>query len=303
LNERRRRRRTETSSSTSTKDEDWYNSFADLDDEELTARICLRILERSVVTNEAIDRLFQQRLIEEKEVPTAGDMESGSSGSASDNRIEHDFKGDRRERRRFRRESQIRAELNDIENQFDCDIRELLRRGGAMGGEEVDMSDMIDSTVAVVSTKDAEGVEGEESCSEGPTIVAIKSMSEDTSNDDILLESSEDNSAHSLAKTSSPEAEVLAEIASALFPNEDDDGESDDEDPVTSSKSVRGGRALTAYQVFALRILATTKKRIADLQHQDDDDDTPMDDNSRLASVSNKTRETPVEKVEDIMCN
>jgi hypothetical protein len=32
-----------------------------LNDEELTARICLRILERSVVTNDAIDRLFLKR--------------------------------------------------------------------------------------------------------------------------------------------------------------------------------------------------------------------------------------------------
>lgn len=37
--------------------------FVNLDDEELTARICLRISERSVVTNEAIDKLFLKRLV------------------------------------------------------------------------------------------------------------------------------------------------------------------------------------------------------------------------------------------------
>ena len=36
-----------------------------MDDEELTARICLQILERGVVTNDAFDKLFLKRLAED----------------------------------------------------------------------------------------------------------------------------------------------------------------------------------------------------------------------------------------------
>ncbi|KAL9186100.1 hypothetical protein ACHAXT_005338 [Thalassiosira profunda] len=86
----------------------------DLDDEELTARICLRILERSVVTNEAIDRLFLERLAEAEEE------------SANDAREANQARR-RRQGRQPRRKLQIQADLQAIEKKFDDDIQELLR--------------------------------------------------------------------------------------------------------------------------------------------------------------------------------
>jgi hypothetical protein len=110
----------------------------DLDDEELTARICLRILERSVVTNDAIDRLFLKRLAVEDNIKQQGDGVSWglmASGPQEDVIFEESRKRRHRKRRRKlliqerqrRRKLRIQADLQAIEKMFDDDIRELLR--------------------------------------------------------------------------------------------------------------------------------------------------------------------------------
>ena len=111
----------------------------DLDDEELTARICLRILERSVVTNDSIDRLFLKRLAVEDNIKHR--VGSGGSknlkGSDTLEDVVFDESGKRRHRtrkrklliqeRQRRRKLRIQADLQAIEKMFDDDIRELLR--------------------------------------------------------------------------------------------------------------------------------------------------------------------------------
>lgn len=102
------------------------------EDEELTARICLRILERSVVTNEAIDRLFLKSIA----VEDVSKVDSSSRADSTDGRLDGERNRQRRQQqqqrrrklvRQFRRKLQIQADLQAIEKKFDDDIRELLR--------------------------------------------------------------------------------------------------------------------------------------------------------------------------------
>ncbi|KAL3806878.1 hypothetical protein ACHAXA_002157 [Cyclostephanos tholiformis] len=111
----------------------------DLDDEELTARICLRILERSVVTNDAIDRLFLKRLAAEDimkhQVGSGGSKNITDSDTPGDVIFDESGKRRRRTRKRKllvqerqrRRKLRIHADLQAIEKMFDDDVRELLR--------------------------------------------------------------------------------------------------------------------------------------------------------------------------------
>jgi len=102
------------------------------EDEELTARICLRILERSVVTNEAIDRLFLKSIT----VEDVSKVDSSSRADSTDGWLDGKRNRQRRQQqqqrrrklvRQFRRKLQIQADLQAIEKKFDDDIRELLR--------------------------------------------------------------------------------------------------------------------------------------------------------------------------------
>ena len=98
--------------------------WKDLDDDDLTARICLRILERSVATNEAVDRLFLRHL-------EAEDDDDGDEGGAAcdEDGDSEEPKRRRRRERKLRRREQMQAELLAIERKFYNDIRELLRYG------------------------------------------------------------------------------------------------------------------------------------------------------------------------------
>jgi hypothetical protein len=136
-----------------------------LNDEELTARICLRILERSVVTNDALDRLFlkrrvavedddiQQQQMQQQQKQQVNDVGDGSTISTSlagnssnindgivvvvvDGTTKHGTtKRQQRKRKRKlllqeqerRRKLRIQADLQSIEKKFDEDIQELLR--------------------------------------------------------------------------------------------------------------------------------------------------------------------------------
>lgn len=91
-----------------------FSKGNDLDDEELTARICLRILERSVATNEMVDRLFRMSSDYEN---TSEEVEEVSPGT----------KLRRRRERQRRRKNRILKDLQAIEKKFDDDIQELLQ--------------------------------------------------------------------------------------------------------------------------------------------------------------------------------
>lgn len=91
-----------------------FSKGNDLDDEELTARICLRILERSVATNEMVDRLFRMSSDYEN---TSEEEEETSPGT----------KLRRRRERQRRRKNRILSDLQAIEKKFDDDIQELLQ--------------------------------------------------------------------------------------------------------------------------------------------------------------------------------
>ncbi|KAL7527292.1 hypothetical protein ACHAXR_004297, partial [Thalassiosira sp. AJA248-18] len=115
-----------------------FQGREDLDDEELTARICLRILERSVVTNDAIDKLFLKRLASAEDVNEEEQGGGGGGGvvhatTTTTTNIEDVIAEESRKRLRRRQERQrayklrIQADLAAIEKKFDDDVRELLR--------------------------------------------------------------------------------------------------------------------------------------------------------------------------------
>ena len=90
-----------------------FSKGNDLDDEELTARICLRILERSVATNEMVDRLFR--------------MSSDYENTSEEEEVSPGTKLRRRRERQRRRKNRILKDLQAIEKKFDDDIQELLQ--------------------------------------------------------------------------------------------------------------------------------------------------------------------------------
>lgn len=132
--------------------DDNYN----LNNNELTARICLRILERSVVTNDAIDRLFlkrrgtaedddiQQQQQQHQQLNDVGGGNNSSSTSPivnnsniKDGILIVDGTSKRQQRKRKRKlllqeqkqrlKLRMQADLQSIEKKFDEDIQELLR--------------------------------------------------------------------------------------------------------------------------------------------------------------------------------
>jgi len=224
----------------------------DIDDEELTARICLRILERSVVTNGAIDRLFLKELAKEDGEEDEKEMiERGSNKAVARKR--------RRVRRRRlrRREKRIQADLQAIEMKFDDDIRELLkystlatqegedrrnkRKRGAFFWKSNKSSDLTDK-----EKREEEEVDIEEGIS-----ASSEDSTKSTETTDASVESVE---------------QLTADI---LSDNEDVDDVSSPVDNDTSDNSNRDVnklRKLAIHEVFALRLLATTKQRLSLLQ-------------------------------------
>ncbi|KAL7538895.1 hypothetical protein ACHAWF_006248 [Thalassiosira exigua] len=260
-----------------------------LDDDELTARICMRILERSVVTNEAIDRIFLKRLAEDEEEEDraeaeeeaagagAGAVGGGGASSFPADDVETRRRRRRRRERRVRRRRQIVADLRAIERKFDDDVRELLRysdlttregddrrrrrrkgkRRGTGGGPTLfwkDRSGAEPSTdargraeTAASSAEDRTGAEGGMSAPE------------------TLARGGEG---------ANGAVDIPVDLAAAMFSvagavsSAADDGSGDDLGELERRRPSNAPslRRLAMHEVFALRILATTKQRISSLQ-------------------------------------
>jgi len=219
----------------------------DIDDEELTARICLRILERSVVTNGAIDKLFLKELAKEDGEDENEMIERGSNKSVARKR--------RRVRRRRlrRREKRIQADLQAIEMKFDDDIRELLkystlatqegedrrskRKRGAFFWKSNKSSDLTDKEKR---EEEAKGMDIEEGIS--------------SSSNDSVSTATADTSVESVEQLA---ADMLKEDVSSPAENDTSD---------SSNRDANKLRKLAINEVFALRLLATTKQRLSLLQ-------------------------------------
>lgn len=247
---------------------------ADLDDEQLTARICLRILERSVVTNEAIDKLFLKRLVEGTTESEGSDLSSSSNISMASTTP---IKRRKRHERQRQRKLQIQADLQAIEKKFDDDIRELLKHTTLTtteGDERRSKRKMISSFLTGKDDKD-------DTSSPGMPADATSFARGGGGN------------VRGAASPTSPTSE--ADLAAAMFSMTEitaameldyttSDQPSNTEDAYSSPKSERSSRKkssirkLAVHEVFALRLLASTKQRIAALQSlpqftEDDDED------------------------------
>ncbi|KAL7508382.1 hypothetical protein ACHAXN_009173 [Cyclotella atomus] len=211
-----------------------------LNDEDLTAKICLRILERSVVTNEMIDKLFLERLYgkrEEDEDDEDADGESTADGNAQ---------GSKRRRQEWRRKrsQQIQADLKAIEKKFDDDIRDLLRHGG-LTTEEGDFRRKNRSSGSFFWSKDEPAFtdgDGSESYSTESVLTFSRGEGSDELSDD--------------------ETDI-SEMSSVLDGNDS---------LSTERPNSKEPRKLAVHEVSALRILSSTKRRIANLQMAERDE-------------------------------
>jgi len=222
-----------------------FNNYGnDLDDEELTARICLRILERSVTTNEMVDKLFRRT-----------DDEEDTSASLDENTPS---KRRRRYERQQRHKMRILNDLQAIEQKFDEDIQELLRyskftteegeerRRKRQKGAFFWKKPMLSSSSA--STDQANDDDVEVSSRVVDVTTSARGGTVDTIN--ASVESSESN-----------------DVASALFSVSD----ATTTNTTTPKKKKSPSRKLARHEIIALRILATTKQRIASLQAAKED--------------------------------
>jgi len=225
-----------------------------LDDEELTARICLRILERSVVTNDAIDKLFLKRLAEDENTGDVGESSSSSATTNNNNNVIQESKKRQQRRHRLRkRKSRIQADLRSIEKKFDDDIRELLRYSTltTRDGEERR------------SRRKKRGVfacgDGDAGASVGDTAVTntTSSTASSTVANDTPSELNLDDSVGI-----SVEGQEAAETTATNVSGGNDANAAAPADDGEDAKL----RKLAVHEVFALRILATTKQRITSLQ-------------------------------------
>jgi len=195
-----------------------------LSEDELTARICLRILERSVVTNTAIDKLFLKRLSEE------GKDEASSINEETN---EH-----RREERRNQRRLRIQADLRKIELEFDQDIQELLRHGNLISREGEKRSEKTGffwNSTDTPTTTSSDVDEGDEQ----PT--------------------STTKSARGGEAECTPETELASVLSMPELPLNENTSDKDTAAP-------NRPRTLSVHEVFALRILTSTKQRMKMLQ-------------------------------------
>eukprot|EP00984_Skeletonema_dohrnii_P005085 scaffold1789_cov102-Skeletonema_dohrnii-CCMP3373.AAC.3 len=225
-----------------------FNNYGnDLDDEELTARICLRILERSVTTNEMVDKLF--RRTEDKEDASASLDESTP------------LKRRRRYERQQRHKMRILNDLQAIEQKFDEDIQELLRyskftteegeerRRKRQKGAFFWKKPMLSSSASTSSDQANDDDDDEEVPSRVVDVTtSARGGTVDTIN--ASVESSESN-----------------DVASALFSVAD----ATTTNTTTPKKKKSPSRKLARHEIIALRILATTKQRIASLQATKED--------------------------------
>jgi hypothetical protein len=96
--------------------------------EEITAQICLRILERSCVTNGMVDKLF---LEEDDDSDTSSGTHSASNHegkkNSGTNHFDNDLNGKRRKRKRRRRRRNAERDIARIRVHLENDIQELLQ--------------------------------------------------------------------------------------------------------------------------------------------------------------------------------
>jgi len=220
-----------------------FNNYGnDLDDEELTARICLRILERSVTTNEMVDKLFRR----------TDDEEDALAASLDENTP---LKRRRRYERQQRHKTRILNDLQAIEQKFDEDIQELLR-------------------YSKFTTE--EGEERRRKRQKGAFFwkkpMLSSSASSDQANDDDVEVSSRVVDVTTSARggtvdtiNASVESSESNDVAAALF------SVSDATTNTAPKKKKSPSRKLARHEIIALRILATTKQRIASLQATKED--------------------------------
>jgi hypothetical protein len=282
------------------------NATEDLDDEELTARICLRILERSVVTNDAIDRLFLKRLAVEDNIKHQ--VGNGGSKNLMGRSLEEgvfDESGKRRHRtrkrklllqeRQRRRKLTIQADLQAIEKMFDDDIRELLRysyltteqgenrrskrRGGAFfwkrsnnsGGDNCDHNN-------TVSGSTSENIEGSKSTlmfnstsivdrHDDPRKIAIGGIVDTTNRGGDATDANTGPAAEA-------DTECINLYSANIFSMTKESSESSlvgNGDTIGNiAEELSSERKLSVHEVLTLRILATTKERITLLQKHPD---------------------------------
>lgn len=198
----------------------------ELNDQDLTAKICRRILERSVVTNEMIDKLFLERLHEN------GGVNEGAKEQDTSIRSRWRI---RQEKRRMRTH-QIQSDLKSIEKKFDDDIRELLRHGG-FSTAEGDLRRKNRSSTFFWSKVEPISVYNQDpTCESAPASPRGGGVRMPNSYD--YLENN-----HVSSKQRS------------------------------DNHTVPSGRKLTVNEVSTLRILASTKRRIASLLRIEDDED------------------------------
>lgn len=206
------------------------DSQMELNDEELTAKICLRILERSVVTNEMVDKLFLEKLYGKSD----SDEEDTEEDSLGDSTPQS--KKQRRQERRLRRTQKIQADLKTIEQKFDDDIRELLRHGG-LTTVEGDLRRNNRSKNSLLWSKDESAYEERH-------------------------DTESFNSETTLSLTRGGAEDFLEDATASLSPD----------NASSTCESGSKSRKLAVHEVSALRILASTRKRIANLQMVEDDD-------------------------------
>ena len=249
----------------------------DLDDEELTARICLRILERSVVTNKSIDKLFLRRLAEEED--SDEDEETDTVVEASQHK-----RRQQRQRRLRRREKKIQADLYAIEKKFDDDIRELLKYSNlaTKEGEERRRKRkrgaffwQNKSTVSTNDNSSSALTDDEKSLLDNVLVEGgeeyVSNVADNEGKTRVEFDQSDKSSD---AQTAVESVEKLtADMMSAKLNLEDVEGTSEDgpASPVGTSttdntRDATKLRKLAIHEVFALRLLATTKQRLSLLQ-------------------------------------
>ncbi|KAL7464596.1 hypothetical protein ACHAXS_004932 [Conticribra weissflogii] len=311
--------------------------YADaLDDEELTTRICLRILERSVVTNEAIDRLFLKRIIEDDDEENDDGEEDEEEDEDREEEEEHDnnkvcddeaiaTRTRRKQKQRQRRKLRIQADLKAIEKKFDDDIRELLLHGtaGANGKAKANQhfksyddedkavasrngkkqrrfffsrrsktnedSDWSHPSPADSSQSTASFARGGATSTAATTSSAATTSTAATTTSSTATSSSSSSlrsirNQNAMTDLEDPSTDIAAVLLSmsdfeyhraqdlhlAGTPTTDDD-RTDRSIAAPSNETTRPLRTLAVHEVFALRILASTKRRIASLHSLSDD--------------------------------
>lgn len=225
----------------------------DLDDEELTARICLRILERSVATNEMVDKLFRR----------TDDDENHKTHSSSFSEESISLNRRRKYERQRRRKNRILNDLQAIEKKFDDDIQELLRysKFTTMEGEERRRRRQKGAffwkkSILSSSSNQADGDDKVSHVVDETTSALSRSV-------DVTASTRGGGVGTISASASSVESsESNNDVSAALFPVSGAN--------TTPKKSP--SRRLARHEVAALRILATTKQRISSLQATKEDE-------------------------------